>query len=115
MNAIIEELVRAGVSVTVSYDKTQNKLQYEVPGFYKSGSVLLFETDSGLIASARYSEVTAIKTLRDLIWLNYDWWQRSKDRFDDWKNPDPIWIPLLLNAGLIKSETKTEIIYHSTQ
>ena len=95
MNAIILDLLKNNISVAFSYNYETSEIEYTIDGFYKSGMVLLIERGEKLIATSRYNEQTDIINLIDLVQLNYNWWDTSKDRFSGWKNPDPKWIPLL--------------------
>ena len=111
MNKIIEELLKKGVPVEMIHNKDTDKTEFVLDGFYKSGEIRLIEKEEKLYAHARYNEVTEINSLFDLVNLNYDWWKYSEDRFDGWINPDPTWLPLLLEFGLVKEETKTITTY----
>lgn len=108
MNQIIKDLLKSGIKVTMEHNPESNSIEYIIDGFYKSGSVRLMECgdeEATMVAISRYEERTYIDSVQDIIQLNYDWWQRSKDRFDGWINPDPSWLPLLLKAGLVKEKT----------
>lgn len=110
MNQIIDQLVRTGISVVVSFNKEEDRIEYIVDGFYKSGTIKLIDEGDGndenfLTAIARYDERTTISSVRDLVKLNYDWWQSSRDRFDGWKDPNIMWIPLLLDYSFIQTIT----------
>lgn len=77
-----------------------------VEGFYKSGEITLAPvTIPGkaelFIAHSRYGQDDRIFALEDLVLLNFDWWQKSKDRFEGWAQPDPKWAPLMLTQGLL--------------
>jgi hypothetical protein len=75
---------------------------FELSGFYKSGTVKV-NVDEGTIV-ARYDEEYSIcnnDLVQTLVDINYDWWQRSKDRSADWKNPDVMWLDLLQEYGLV--------------
>jgi hypothetical protein len=98
--SFIEELVEEGIPVTL-----QKGGSFHIEGFYKSSGVTVQLEDDGWVAVARYNEVTQIETLHDLAGLNYHWWQCSKDRYDGWAQPDPRWVPLLLQFGYIKEKT----------
>lgn len=103
LHPIIQELLESGLNVLLSYDKDKNQHKYEVSGFYKSGTVILtIESDTTLLATARYNEKTVINNLTDIVQLNYDWWLHSKERFSGWSHPDESWITLLTKQGLIK-------------
>ena len=77
----------------MEYSKTSKQIEYIVDGFYKSGTIKLIENEDELTAVARYDEQSEIDSLYDLVSLNHEWWIRSKDRFDGWKEPDLSWLP----------------------
>lgn len=109
MNKIIEELIKNGIPVTCEYNSKTEQIEYVVNGFYKSGEIrLIDDKNNGSLSSyGRYNEIRVIFELRDIVELNYDWWQYSKDRFDGWKNPDGKWIPLLEKFELITKKVET--------
>lgn len=107
MNKIIEELIENNIPVITTFNPQTKKKEYILEGFYKSGTVKLIETDDKLTAIARYNEETNIESLYDIVQLNYEWWISSKERFDGWKNPDQLWIPLLIKYNFIKHVIKT--------
>jgi hypothetical protein len=108
MNRIIEDLVRKGFCLYVKYNKDEDRFEYELDGFYKSGSVTFYEDKNGQLESiSRYDKVNSIDSFDDIVNLNYQWWLYSKDRFNGWTSPDSNWLPYLLEAGLIKEEVTT--------
>lgn len=111
MNHIIKELIQNGIPVKGEYNLETETPVFIVSGFYKSGEIKLVEENNKLIAKARYDEETEIEELYNIVALNYLWWQRSKDRFDGWKNPDFNWIPLLEKFNFITKKIETIINY----
>lgn len=96
----IEELVEAGIPVTL-----QKGGSFYIEGFYKSGGVTVERyTKNDWQLVARYNETTHIDTLDDIVEINYNWWQRSKERNEFWQQPDPAWIPLLIQFEFIKEK-----------
>jgi len=83
-----------------------------VDGFYKSGTVFLLpKTDKTFTAISRYDERTDIAFIEDLVALNYQWWEYSKDRgFDGWLSPNDWWLPLLEKGGYVKTEMRKVVI-----
>lgn len=105
----ILELVEEGIPVTL-----QKGGVYHIEGFYKSSGVHLCYNASQdtWIATARYDEETYISSLKNLVALNYSWWQKSKDRYEGWAQPDPLWVPLLRRFGYIKEKTiPAQVVY----
>lgn len=114
LQELIIELLKEGVLINeVKLKQIDNLtcLSYRIDGFYKSGGVDLYETSDGIFAEARYNEINQIESIDDLISLNYTWWQRSKERYDGWTNPDSKWINLLLRKGLVTEKVKTVKTY----
>lgn len=85
--------------------------QFSVGGFYKSGTVEV-DIEKETITS-RYDEISEFNNdlKQSLTKLNYDWWNRSKDRYDGWSNPDSSWEPLLLEYGFISKSEKIVVEY----
>lgn len=102
MNKIIEEIVKNGILVSMGYNKSTNSINYTIDGFYKSGNITLEENGENLIATARYNEKTNITNFRDIVLLNYSWWNYSNGRNDIWNSPESDWLPFLLEEGLVK-------------
>ena len=111
MNPIVREIVEKGIRVVIEYDKETKKDEYVLHGFYKSGTIRLFEDKDGhLMARARYDEITPINTFNDLVYLNYEWWTTYRNRSECWEEPDKEWLPFLIEAKLVKVETKTRFV-----
>lgn len=106
LEELIKEILRNNIFIT-GITLIDDILQYEVNGFYKSGSVSLYETEEGIFVKARYEEVDKIESFEDLVYINYRWWLRSKERFEGWSVPNENWLPHLLKYGYIKETTKT--------
>lgn len=102
MNEIVLELIKSGVDVIVQYNNKTNKLEYILDGFYKSCTVRLYEEMDSLWAQSRYDNVVSIECVEDIVMLNYYWWQKSKDKFNGWENPDYRWLELLKKYDLVK-------------
>lgn len=99
----ITDLVKNGISVELRYNE-EHSFFYYIEGFYKSGciNIILNGQTGHFEAHARYNETTEIDNISDLVLLNYDWWLRSRDRFDGWAQPDDKWKNLLIKHGYIK-------------
>ena len=101
----IQEILEKGINVMIEFDPASEKNHYIIRGFYKSDYITLSEDEDGiLIAEARYDERTRIDCFDDLVHLNNAWWLSSRYRFEGWEQPDPQWLPFLLEKGLIKEE-----------
>jgi len=90
INKIIEDSIKIGIPIKCEFIPNRGFL-YEVDGFYKSDSISIEEENGKLIATARYDEKTEIEDPRDIVELNYKWWNYSKDRFDGWREPSENW------------------------
>lgn len=102
---LLEQITDLGLSVTRS--KVDGVIRYEIPGFYKSGTVNLIFNKDECIAEARYQEKTHIRNLDDLIHLNYEWWDRSKDRYEGWKEPHSAFAAHFIRLGLAQAKTES--------
>ena len=99
INKVIEESIKIGIPIKCEYVPNRGFV-YEVDGFYKSETVSIEEENNVLIATARYNEKTEINTPKDIVELNYKWWEYSKDRYDGWKYPSEKWKDLFDMYGL---------------
>jgi hypothetical protein len=120
-NQVIQELVKAGVQIKfglakdVSFTGAKDALLEAkietvgiIEGFYKSNEVFLFEKDGEICCMSRYgTDEGIINNIDSLAGINYCWWRSSRDRFEDWQEPESFWLPHLIRMGLVKAETKT--------
>lgn len=106
-NPIIKALVERNITVIITKDG------FKVNGFYKSNEITLIPDGRGFIAISRYDEKTDIEDFDDLVYLNFSWWNRSKDRYEGWAIPDIEWVADMERLGYIKKETKVITEYHS--
>lgn len=108
---LVRELLEKGFSINEVSILENGELGYHLSGFYKSGHVILHEDTNFIYALARYNEVTLLNDYENpfdsLVMLNYNWWQKSKDRYEGWVNPDPKWLPYFIQKGLVKEKTIT--------
>lgn len=99
MHNIIKQLVKEGIEVTLQVNETSVEVDFEIAGFYKSGSVLLQTQPEGseypFLAVARYDEQTPIYDIHDVVELNLYWHNVSKDRFAGWHEYDPEWVEII--------------------
>lgn len=108
MEQLIKELLNKGIPIS-GVSLIDDELAYEIPGFYKSGTITLFTKDDKIFAKARYNELTEIHGFENLVRLNYEWWDYSKDRFEGWKTPDGNWLPYLIEFNLVTRQE--QIVY----
>lgn len=111
---IIEELLKNEIPVKMRWE--EGRICYELEGFSKSGFVMLVPVNSKedpnllFVCKQRYNKESDIVDLRDIVFVNYCWWLDYKDR-EPFQNPDPIWLPLLIQFGFIKEEVETKKVY----
>lgn len=115
MEKLIEDIVKRGIPVKISYDSEHDNIIYSLDGFYKSGTVILYKTSTGKRECvARYNETNIIENFDDLVYLNYDWWIRSRDRSEGWQTPHDYWKHHLINKKLVTVDTRTVHTYKPT-
>lgn len=114
LQELIIEILEKGIYISDVYLKevgNTKTFSYRIKGFYKSDGVDLYETEEGIFAESRYNQIEQITCFKDLVSLNYEWWCRSKDRYEGWAVPDSKWIKHLIEEGLVKEETHTVKTY----
>ncbi len=84
----LEDIASCGVDV-----RLLGNSEFRIGGFYKSDFV---DVDlNKFTITSRYDRVTPFEEWEDLrvvlLWLNEEWWESSKERFDGWKNFDSNW------------------------
>ena len=100
INPIIEQSILLGIPIKCEFVPNRGFV-YEIDGFYKSDTVSIEMVDGKLIAHARYDEKTEILEPRDIVVLNHEWWEFSKDKYDGWKEPSSTWKALFEKFELI--------------
>lgn len=94
------------------FEATLSKDCIKIEGFYKSGIVTLEPQEDGtFIAHSRYNQTNKIESFDDLVRLNYEWWQYSKNRAEFWEKPDLKWGNEMALLGLVKISEETVINY----
>lgn len=110
-NSLLMDLMIHKIPITM-YLVENNKIAYSVPGFYKCNTVNLIQKDDKFwYVHQRYNQIDIIECLYDLASINKRWWERSKDRYEEWIAPDPCWVDVLLEFGFIKKEVKEVVNY----
>lgn len=107
----LKEILKHNIPVSIEYDYLLDRFEYIIEGFYKSGSIRIYEDCDYMLATSRYNQLDEIENIEDLVKLNYRWWKNSQDRYEGWKNPDFRWIPLLEKYGLIEKEENIVVTY----
>ena len=113
---LIRTLLLKGITISgVQFNKDGN-LCYAVDGFYKSGCAYVYQDGETIIANMRYGDSVIISEsdaspFQELVALNYEWWDKSKERLDDWKTPDARWMPHLIEHGFVKEKVDTVKTY----
>lgn len=105
---ILKELLKRNIPIELSIYPGTSRFFFKVMGFYKSGSIKLELEDDLLIFTDRYNGRHAITNWEDMVILNFDWWQRSCQRFEGWKQPDKAFVEDFLRLGLIEKITTVE-------
>jgi len=109
-SSIMLQASAMGAEVTVhhvtEYDdflgKQQMATEYAIDGFYKSGEVRLYQKMGGkLLCLSRYDNAHDVDTLEDLVLVNFQWWLWSKSKHLSWNQPDPVWLPKMIEMGLV--------------
>jgi hypothetical protein len=111
-NLITEILTKnPSLSGTITVRLKDEKIEFSLPGFSKSGDIWLSENKDGIIfAEARYEEITEIETYQDIVWIAWDWFLRYADR-ETFCYPSVFWVDDFKKLGLIEEvkETKFKI------
>jgi len=95
-------LIDNGIKADISHDVLKMKNYIKVFNFYKSDTVEIYEEEGSFIAHSRYDIKTPINSIEDLVQLNYQWWQSSKAKLEDWETPSPEWETLYKKLQIAK-------------
>lgn len=109
---LIKTLLEKGFNFSGIHLMESGEIAFDLEGFYKSGIISLYEDSNYIYALARYKEITILNDdgtnpFKNLVHLNYEWWQRSRNRLEGWKQPDSKWLPFLIDEKLVEVEVKT--------
>lgn len=110
LEKLIRDLLEKGFTISGVTLSENGDLQFELQGFYKSGSVKIYADSNYIYALARYNEITELNYTNpfdSLVNLNYEWWQKSKSRYEGWSQPNSDWLPYLIEKGLVTEKTIT--------
>lgn len=106
VHPVVLTLIEKDVELTVC------KEGISIDGFYKSGTIRLVVNERDeLIAHSRYQQEDTIETFEDLVHLNYEWWQQSKNRSSHWKKPETEWGDFMAEIGLVKKRVENVVHY----
>lgn len=108
LEKLIRELLEKGFTISGVSLSEHGDLEFELQGFYKSGSIKLYNNSNYIYALARYNEHTELSITNpfdSLVNLNYEWWEKSKSRYEGWSQPDSKWLPYFIEKGLVKEKT----------
>lgn len=104
---LIKEVLKNGIMVTgVSLAPVgRDGLAYEVDGFSKSGTALLYQAfDGSIVCKTRYDRYDQIETFEDLAAVAFDWNAGYCDREPfGW---DSNWLPVFEKYGWVKVHEK---------
>lgn len=97
---VVKELIEKEIPFTVKGDKLY------LEGFYKSDGMAYLAMDSEeegrLALHTRYGDEDSIVSFKDILYCNLEWWEAYST---DYPIPSYLWLPYLLEAGLVKEET----------
>ncbi len=106
MPGLISTILHHGIPVSMEVEN--NELVFTLRGFYKSNGVRIYSLEDEIHYKVkdRYKE-EIISDFSDLVGLHYYWWISSKNKYEGWATPDPVWIPALIKYKFITETTKT--------
>ena len=76
---LVKEIFSKGISI-VGADMVGESLAFEVDGFSKSGTAMIYEADGKMYSKTRYNTVDEITCFKDLAKIAFDWNQGYIDR-----------------------------------
>lgn len=76
-----------------------------VDGFYKNGPMVLkMDENYDFEAVDKRNRATPIRSIDDLVKLNFDWWRRSAGKTGNFANPSKPWLEEFQHRGLVKRQ-----------
>lgn len=107
MKDIVENLRRREIDFTI----TNTDGEIEVEGFSKSSICRIVEDEKGTVtAYTRYGQEDVLESFRDLVALNYEWFDAYRNR-EPFTSPSYLWADTLEEFGYVSREVNTIIKY----
>lgn len=89
LEKIVKDCLEAGINVETQL-MPDGEFGYNVSGFSKSGTALLYVEGEAVICKTRYDNIDHVLTIKDLAYIAHRWYDNYKDR-EPFENPDPNW------------------------
>lgn len=103
-HVVIKELLNRGHTPVFK----QNSVGVE--GFYKAGEILLSlspQNPEVLIYTHRYGDEEEVRTFDDLVRIHFMWWKRSRNRAEQWSQPEKQWVEDYIRLDFIEIQVVT--------
>lgn len=107
LDQIISECAKRCIPVKVVH-AGGNKLAYEVSGFSKSGTALVYIQKGKILCETRYQNIEEIDSFHDLALVALEWYLNYKDR-SPFEEPESFWAEYWVEKGIMTKQTK--IVY----
>ena len=117
MKEIIEEALKRKAEIGIVL-LNEKQIAIQVSGFYKSDTVNLVDKgkeEGFLIAITRYDQHDEIHNWNDLVELNFEWWDSSKNKFTGWRTPNDVFKQDLIDKGLYSEQFNTSRLYNNNR
>lgn len=104
MPDFIKEINSKGVHIQIS-TSANNDMVLEIDGFYKYGPIILeIMPNDNIFAIDKKNQRTQIKTFKDLVQLNYEYWRKSGNKTNGYITPNRPWIDEFIQMKLVKRQ-----------
>lgn len=97
---IVEECLRRGIVVSMTIGP-EKQMAYEINGFSKSGTALIYAHDGKILCKTRYETMDEISDFHDLSLVALEWYLNYKNR-TPFEAPDSKWAEYWVEKGIMK-------------
>ena len=105
LDQIIAECAERHIPVKV-VPAGRNRIAYEISGFSKSGTALVYIQKDKVLCETRYQNIEEIENFHDLALVALEWYLNYRER-TPFEEPEPYWAEYWVDKGIMKKQTKT--------
>lgn len=100
--SLIKEIIEKGIPC-VGFSDEGDSLSFEIGGFSKSGTAVLYEQEGNMYCKTRYNTIDEIETFEDVAEVAWGWNDNYITR-EPFTAYDSNWLPYFKEFGWVKND-----------
>ena len=100
--SLIKEIIEKGIPC-VGFGNEGDSLSFEIGGFSKSGTAVLYEIAGNIYCRTRYNTIDEIETFEDVVDVAWEWNDNYITR-EPFTAYDRNWLPYFKAYGLVENK-----------